>query len=123
MRRAPRSRCYVCGAVSRLLALTLFLCAAGASAQADLPDAGLPDAAVGGTGAERSSEEEDQSLSTPCLSDRDCDRGFQCINSTCRWQRYRDATFEGCSTTGSGWLLGAAVLLASRRHFLSKRTK
>lgn len=109
--------------MSRRLVLTVLLCAAGASAQADLPDAGLPDASVGGTGAERSSEEEDQGLATPCLSDRDCDRGLQCVHSTCRWQRYRDATFEGCSTTGGGSLLGATLLLAFRRHFLSKRTK
>ena len=104
--------------------LLLLLCLAGpAWAQADLPDAGLPDAALENSGAERASEEEDQGTSTPCLSDRDCDRGLQCVNATCRWQRYRDATFEGCSATGGAWLVGAAVLLAGRRHLRSKRTK
>ena len=79
------------------------LFAGRALAQADLPDAGLPDASVGGTGAERASEEEEDSTSNPCLSERDCDRGFACVNSRCTWRRYREATYEGCgamSTTG-----------------------
>lgn len=105
--------------------LVTTLCATAALAQADLPDAGLPDASVGGTGAERSSEEEDNSLSSPCLSDRDCDQGFQCVARTCKWRRYREATNEGCGAAPGAGLLAAALLLAARRgrHFLVKRTK
>lgn len=108
----------------RRLALCFSLLAGVAFAQADLPDAGLPDAPVGETGAERSSEEEDANLQTPCLSDRDCDRGFLCANGTCRWQRYRDATFEGCSSAEGLWLCGAGLVLARRaRQRLSNFTK
>lgn len=99
--------------VLRCLTL-LCLLSATAWAQADLPDAGLPDASVGGTGAERASEEEEDSTSNPCLSDRDCDRGLQCVNNKCTWRRYRDATFEGCDHTGA-LVLGAALLLVTRK--------
>ena len=90
----------------------------------DLPDAGLPDAAVGGTGAERASQEEEDETSNPCITDHDCDRGFACVNSKCTYRRYRDATLEGCgASVGTGlWAIGA-VLLLRRVHFLSKRTK
>jgi hypothetical protein len=84
-----------------------------ALAQADLPDAGLPDASVGGTGAERASEEEDSQAQLSCLSDRDCDRGFQCVKSKCSHRRFRDATYEGCSATSSRtlvWMLAAVVM-------------
>ncbi|MFZ5439886.1 MAG: hypothetical protein ACOZQL_07740 [Myxococcota bacterium] len=111
--------------ISRWLLLVTFLIWAGpALAQADLPDAGLPDAAVGGTGAERASEEEEDSTKNPCLSDRDCDRGFACVDRTCKWRRYRDATYEGCSAAPVSVLLGAGLFLfARRRHFFAKRTK
>jgi hypothetical protein len=106
----------------------LFFCllSASAFAQADLPDAGLPDASVGGTGAERASEEEDNGSanSSPCLSDSDCDNGFQCLNSKCSYRRYRDATFEGCATgSGLSAVLLAALWLRRRRHFLANFTK
>lgn len=103
----------------------LSLLALPVRAQADLPDAGLPDAAVGGTGAERASEEEEDSLTNPCLSDRDCDQGFACVDRKCKWRRYRDATYEGCTAAPAGTLLvlGAALFALRRRHFLVKRTK
>lgn len=101
--------------------MLLWLIASPALGQADLPDAGLPDAAVGGTGAERASEEEEDSTSNPCLSDKDCDRGFACVNTRCSYRRYREATFDGCGATSIGglWVLGAALLLL-RRNFLVK---
>ncbi|MDP1830006.1 MAG: hypothetical protein Q8L48_42480 [Archangium sp.] len=105
--------------------LVILLLAGPVMAQADLPDAGLPDAAVGGTGAERDSEEEDATLSSPCLSERDCDRGFACNAGKCTWRRYREATYEGCgaqATTGL-FVLGAALLFVRRRYFLLKFTK
>ncbi len=101
--------------------LTGWLAASAAWAQADLPDAGLPDASVGGTGAERASEEEEDSLDTPCLLERDCDQGFACESGRCTWRRWRDATFVGCSSAPA--LSGLALLLAARRYFFAKRTK
>ena len=91
-------------------------------------DAGLPAVVVGGSDAERASEEDEDGTSNPCLSDRDCDRGFACVASRCTWRRYREATFEGCGAqaTNGSWLLGAALLLRARRparHFLSNFTK
>lgn len=106
--------------------LLLLLMASPALAQADLPDAGLPDAAVGGTGAERASEEEEDETSNPCLSDRDCDRGFACVADKCTYRRYREATFDGCGAqTATGlWLAGALLLLRRpARYFFSKFTK
>lgn len=98
------------------------LWAAPCLAQADLPDAGLPDASVGGTGAERASEEEEDALDHPCLLDRDCERGFLCEGGRCTWRRYRDATFVGCTAATPGVSLVALAWLA-RRYFLAKRTK
>jgi hypothetical protein len=106
--------------------LLLFVLLAGAAwAQADLPDAGLPDAAVGGTGADRQTEEADSTVPTPCLSANDCDRGFACTNGTCTYQRYREATYDGCGAEAVGGLCvaGALLLLVRRRYFLSNFTK
>jgi hypothetical protein len=96
--------------VKRSLFLGFILSGTLALAQADLPDAGLPDASVGGTGAERSSEEEDANLRTPCLSSNQCDRGAACIDGVCKWQRYRDATYVGCGAAPGLVVLGAVLL-------------
>lgn len=109
----------------RLVCL-LLLVASPVLAQADLPDAGLPDASVGGTGAERASEEEEDATSNPCLSEKDCDRGFACVNNKCTWRRYREATFDGCGAQSvTGLSVFAALLLLRRRgpYFLAKFTK
>ncbi len=110
--------------MTRGLLLLLCLGALPSRAQADLPDAGLPDASVGGTGAERASEEQDTTStgSTPCLTERDCDRGFQCLAGKCSYRVYREATFEGCDAVPGVWLLGVGLLLG-RRYFLAKLTK
>ena len=96
------------------------LAAPVAWAQADLPDAGLPDASIGEEGAERGSEEQDTSsnATTICLSSSDCDRGFQCIASHCVYRRFRDATEEGCvcSAPGAGWAWLAAAWWLRRRR-------
>jgi hypothetical protein len=99
--------------VKRSLFLGFILSGSLALAQADLPDAGLPDAAVGETGAERSSEEEDANLQTPCLSSRDCDRGWACNAGKCTWQQYREAEFEGCGAA-PGLIAVAALLMLAR---------
>lgn len=103
----------------------MWLLAGHALGQAELPDAGLPDASVGGSGAERATEEVDATTSDPCLSEKDCDRGFACVNSKCSYRRYREATFDGCGamTTRGLWVLGAALLFTRRRYFLLKLTK
>lgn len=100
------------------LLLTVVSLAGVARAQADLPDAGLPDASVGGTGAERASEEEEDSTNNPCLSDRDCDHGLQCVKSRCTWRRFRDATLEGCDALPAQTLavLGALALIVRARR-------
>ena len=105
--------------------LFLVLVAGAAWAQADLPDAGLPDAAVGGTGADRQTEEADSTIPTPCLSARDCDRGFSCRNGACTYERYREATYDGCGAEAATgvWVWGALLLLLRRRYFLSNFTK
>jgi len=104
--------------------LLLLLVAGTAWAQADLPDAGLPDMVVDSTGEDRASEEQDTTVPTPCLSARDCDRGFACIESKCTYQRYREATFDGCGAEAtSGLWVAGAVLLLRRRYFLLKLTK
>lgn len=106
---------------TRLLALLLCSLAPLAWGQVDLPDAGLPDASVGGTGAERASEEEEDATNNPCLSDNDCDNGLQCKNSKCTWRPWREATQEGCSAApGLMLFLGAALL---GRYFLVNFTK
>lgn len=108
---------------ARLLALLLCSLAGLAWGQVDLPDAGLPDASVGGTGAERSSEEEEDATSNPCLSDRDCDHGLQCKNSKCTWRPWRDATVEGCTAApGTVLVLGVALFLLVKRGRSSSRT-
>ena len=104
--------------------LLLLLVAGPAHAQADLPDAGLPGVVVDQSGDDRASEEQDNSASSPCLTARDCDRGFACVNARCTWRRYREATYEGCGAmTSTGVCLLAALLLLRRRYFLSNFTK
>jgi hypothetical protein len=94
------------------------------AAQVDLPDAGLPDASVGASGAERASEEQDtmSTASATCLSEADCDRGFACIAGKCSYRRYREATVEGCSSADGLWAVGVLLALR-RRHFFAKFTK
>jgi hypothetical protein len=106
---------------TRLLALLLCSLAPLAWGQVDLPDAGLPDASVGGTGSERASEEEEDSINNPCLSDLDCDRGLQCLNNRCTWRAWREATQEGCSAAPGAMVLLCAALLG--RYFLVNLTK
>ncbi len=95
--------------------LVFALLAAPAWADADLPDAGLPDASVGGTGAERASEEEEDATNNPCLDERDCDHGFACVDARCQWRPYRDAEFSLCGVTPALPLLWL-VLAALRRR-------
>lgn len=101
--------------MARWLLVFALLAAVPAWADADLPDAGLPDASVGGTGAERASEEEEDSTDNPCLDDGDCDRGFQCLQARCTYRAYRDADFSFCGAAPS-WPLILLALAALRRR-------
>lgn len=76
-------------------------------------DASIPDASVGGGGADRDSPDEGDGRPTVfCKFNRDCDRGFNCVNGKCTWAGYRDATNGGCSgAPGALALLLAAVAL------------
>jgi uncharacterized protein (TIGR03382 family) len=78
-------------------------------------DASLPDASVDEGGDGRTSEESDTS-SSPCLADRDCDRGFKCRDRACVYQRFRDAEFTGCGTAGAAVVAPLAALAWRRRR-------
>ena len=103
----------------------MLLIAAPALGQAELPDAGLPDASVGGSAPDQKTEEQDSTTSDPCLTDHDCDRGFSCVNSRCTYRRYREATYDGCGANAIDglWVLGATLLFVRRRYFFAKLTK
>ena len=95
----------------------MLLIAGPALGQAELPDAGLPDASVGGSAPDQKTEEGDSTTSDPCLTDHDCERGFSCVNTRCTYRRYREATYDGCgaNTIGGLWVLGAALLFLRTR--------
>ena len=81
----------------RAVVVAVLVSCATALAQDDTPDANsIPDASVGQGGAGRDSQEQDDSAARTCLSSADCDQGFVCRGGRCEYQRYRDATFEGC---------------------------
>jgi hypothetical protein len=74
-------------------------------------DASLPDASVGGGGADRDEPDEgDGRLVIFCRLNRDCDRGFNCLNGRCTWSGYRDATNGGCSGAPGIFGLGLGAL-------------
>jgi hypothetical protein len=71
-------------------------------------DASLPDASVGSGGADRDSPDEgDGRLVIFCRLNRDCDRGFNCVDGKCNWAGYREATNGGCS--GAPGLVGLGL--------------
>jgi len=84
-----------------------------AFAQGMTPDASLPDASVGEGGADRNTEEADTN-SSPCLSPKDCDGPFACINGRCVPRPVRQATGCGGGAVGALGLLGVAALVRMR---------
>jgi hypothetical protein len=86
------------------------LCGGAALAQGqDLPDSSVPDASVGEGGADRMNQEgEDTPANGPCLSSKDCERGFSCVSNRCVYTGVRTA--GGCAG-GTGALLLSAGLL------------
>lgn len=99
--------------------LLLFLCLFATPVLAqDIPDAGLPDAAVGGGGADMNQEENDDPNGT-CITSNECDRGFECLEGTCTPTPTRNA---GCSVGGSG-LVGLAALLLTATSRSARRRR
>jgi uncharacterized protein (TIGR03382 family) len=113
--------------ISRLVLVGALLAAPSALAQdagdgdggvVDAFDASIPDASVGSGGADRDSPDEGDGRPVVfCKFNRDCDRGFNCVNGKCTWTGYRDATNGGCTgAPGAVGLLLAAVALRVRRR-------
>ncbi len=80
--------------------LVIAVLTAGLGALAQVPpsefDASIPDASMGAGGAETSQEMQDGQSNTVCAQSRDCERGFTCSNSKCRYVGYRVAQQPGC---------------------------
>lgn len=79
-------------------------------------DASVPDASVGMGGPEMTSEEND--MRDPCLSSRECDRGFACTNGRCVPAPVRNAA--GCGGGALALLtlpLTALALTFTRRRW------
>jgi uncharacterized protein (TIGR03382 family) len=94
------------------LIVVLFAAASPGWAQ-DLPDAGLPDAGdVGQGGADRDTEEADQS-GGPCLDSRDCDRLFTCEAQRCVPVK---PVSVGCSAAPVGLFAALGLLALARRR-------
>jgi hypothetical protein len=95
-----------------LAVLAVALCAAP-PAWAQALDASVPDASVGQSGAEQTSEENDPNAS-PCLSSNACTGNFTCSGGRCVPRPFREAT-TGCQVAPAGALVALGLLLASRR--------
>lgn len=93
-------------------ALFLSSFATGALAQ-DLPDASLPDASVGGGGADMTSEENDQGV--PCLDSRDCEGRFTCDRGRCVPGSVKKVGCGGTAALGT-LVLGAGLVVTRRRR-------
>ena len=80
-------------------------------------DASIPDASVGVGGAETSQEMDDGRANTVCAQSRDCERGFSCTNSRCKYVGYRMASqTPGCGGFAAAALFPGLVLWRWRRR-------
>lgn len=99
-----------------LLLMLVTLPALAADAGPELTDASLPDASMGEGNPNMSEEGEDGQLPVLCQLQRDCERGFTCIDGKCRYTGARTATCQGCGGSAMGALfVGVGVLLSRRR--------
>lgn len=96
----------------RNVLLALVVLSAPLALAQDLPDASLPDASVGMGGAEQGSEENDPGA--PCLSDRECDRGFTCRTGRCSPSPIKEAKCGGLEASGA--MAAVGLVLARRRR-------
>ena len=85
------------------LTLALLLPLAGRAQDAGVPDGGslydLPDASVGGGGADRDNPEGEDSAGRPggtCRSSAECATRFSCTQGQCRYTGIRQAERVGC---------------------------
>lgn len=90
--------------------LTLMLLAGPALAL----DASLPDASAGMGGPDMNSEEND--MRDPCLSSKECDRGFTCNNGRCVPAPIRNASGCGGGLAVSLLPLATGLVLLARRR-------
>jgi hypothetical protein len=106
------------------LTLTLLLPLASRAQDAGLQDAGsvydIPDASVGGGGADRDNPEGDDSTGRPggtCRSGADCAARFSCSQGQCRYTGIRQAERVGCLLGPEDTLAVVALglVLAARR--------
>jgi hypothetical protein len=79
----------------------------------ELPDAGLPDASVGMSGADRDTEEADPQ-GGPCLGPNDCAQGLTCQAQRC--VPVKPVTVGCGSAPGGVLLLGLSALLRLKRR-------
>jgi hypothetical protein len=82
--------------------------------QAFALDASLPDASAGMGGPDMNSEEND--MRDPCLSARDCDRGFACTNGRCVPTPVKNASGCGGGLAVAMLPLAAGLVLVARRR-------
>lgn len=103
----------------RTLFFAVTLCAAPVLAADGGSDGGgddTPDASVGNGGSEQMTQEGDETgPNGVCALTRDCERGFTCVNGTCRYAGFRQAT-QGCSAVPGVVLVAAAAALLLRRR-------
>lgn len=92
--------------------LLTFLVLAGAPVFA--LDASLPDASAGMGGPDMNSEENE--MRDPCLSARDCDRGFSCTNGRCVPAPVKNASGCGGGLAVSVLPFAAGLVLLARRR-------
>ena len=115
LRRAPRPPLWP-------LCLMLWLLPLASRAQ----DGGVldhvPDASVGGGGADRDNEETEGGVGQPggvCLTGRDCAARFGCVEGRCRYVGVRQAERVGCLLGPEDTLavvgLGLVLVLRHRR--------
>jgi hypothetical protein len=112
-------------ALAFALVLTLLPPLAAQAQDAGLPDGGsvydIPDASVGGGGADRDNPEGDDSTGRPggsCRSGADCASRFSCTQGQCRYTGIRQAERVGCLLGPEDTLAVVAlglVLVARRR--------
>jgi hypothetical protein len=107
------------------LALTLLLPLASRAQDAGVPDGGsvydIPDASVGGGGADRDNPEGDDTTGRPggsCRSGSDCAARFSCSQGRCRYTGIRQAERVGCLLGPEDTLAVVALglVVAARRR-------
>ena len=79
----------------------------------DIPDSGLPDGGVVGSGGAEQASPENDPNATSCLDAKACDMGFDCVNGRCVPRAVKNV---GCSAVPGALVLGALVVALRRRR-------